>query len=313
MDEPTGHCFHRLVTRGNLDGIACASVFLEKYSEAAIDFVTSPPQAILMASRGDDVVTVADLPLNEDMAPLLNAAEGRVRLIDHHPTSLRSSHAVIDEGKSAAGALHDFLGRSERTSKIAALADHYERADSHLLRSCIQEYGMERIEHEAEILDLAWRFNVEDDRFRLATAQKLSSGLWPSEVHEILERSSAVQQSGRWAKAIDLIATNIETRGKVGVLDLRNRRLSLHGFGSVALSGAARDLGCDYTVLLHESRGNVTASLRSTAKTGVNLGNFVTEFTKIHGVDGGGHARSAGARITYDKADLLVDMLTASV
>jgi nanoRNase/pAp phosphatase (c-di-AMP/oligoRNAs hydrolase) len=39
----------------------------------------------------------------------------------------------------------------------------------------------------------------------------------------------------------------------------------------------------------------------------VNLGRFVEDFTAIHGLEGGGHPTSAGARIPVETTDLFLD------
>jgi len=47
--------------------------------------------------------------------------------------------------------------------------------------------------------------------------------------------------------------------------------------------------------------------LRGMEAGGVNLGRFVEDFTEVHGVDGGGHPTSAGARIPVETTDRFLD------
>lgn len=304
-----------LITRGNLDGIACAAVFLQQFPGSSVSFVTSPPAALrdLGAYNRPVEIYLADIPLTAELAEAMDARERPTVLIDHHPTAHRSEHAIIDLERSAAGVLHAFLEQPILSSNIAALADLYERSETFLLHSRSAISGRQRLEAEAAILDFAWRFNIEDDAFRLDAARSLSHGRWPSEVPLIAERWKAVLTSGRWGKALDQVRTGLEVRGSLGLLDLRGKRRSLQGFGSAALSKVARELDCGYTLMLHDSKDTATASLRSSRADGLDLGRFAEEFTREHGVGGGGHRSSAGARVPVHAADLLIDDLAAAV
>jgi hypothetical protein len=303
----------RLITRGNLDGIACAAVFLDRFPESAISFITSPPQAVAEAAedRTSDLVYIADVPLTDQLASHL-ANDGRTCLVDHHPTRCSSPRALIDPRRSAAGTLHDHLGSSPRTYHAAVLADLYERADSVLLSDAVLRFGRHRLAHETMVLDFAWRYNVEDDAFRWSAAASLATGLWPSESEAIALRYASVMQGQRWWRAVQRAGDRLEVRGGLAVLDLRYERLSLQGFGSMALVEAGRARGCRYALLVHDSRGSSIASLRSCGGTSINLGRFAERFTQEHGLEGGGHPSSAGARVPRQAADLLIEDLAAA-
>ncbi len=315
MGEHQDPWSRHLITRGNLDGMACAAVFLQRFPGSWVSFVTSPPAA-LREMKGDGrsrEIYLADIPLTAELAEAMGDDKRPTLLVDHHPTAQRSDRAVIDLERSAAGTLHAFLGQPAISSNIAALADLYERSETPLLEARSELYGRERMEAEATVLDFAWRFNVEDDAFRLLAARSLSEGCWPSEVSLITERWEAVLAGGRWGKALDRVRNSLEVRGDLGLLDLRGRKLSLQGFGSAALSKVARELECDYTLMLHDSKDTATASLRSSRKDGLDLGQFAEAFTRENGVGGGGHRSSAGARVPVHAADLLIDQLIAAV
>ncbi len=304
-----------LITRGNLDGIACAAVFLHRFPRSSVSFVTSPPAA-LMEVEADDLsgaIYLADIPLTAELVEVMDNGGRPVRLIDHHPTIHRTEHAIIDLERSAAGVLHEYLGRPTDCANVAALADLYERSETSLLDSRAAIFGRQRLEAEAAVLDFAWRFNIEDDGFRLDAARSLSHGCWPSEVPLITERWRAVLSGDRWGKALAQVRNGLEVRGDLGLLDLRGKRRSLQGFGSVALSEVARELECGYTLMLHDSNDTATASLRSARVDGLDLGRFAEAFTREHGVGGGGHRSSAGARVPVHAADRLIDDLAAAV
>jgi hypothetical protein len=304
----------RIITRGNVDGIVCAAVFLERFPEGEVTFISSPPSAA-RAAAGDVTSTqmiIADVPLNEELLAIVDS-DPRITLVDHHPSCADHPRAFVDRTRSAAGVLHDRLGAVAGVASAVALADLYERSDSKLLARSVNEIGRERTELEARILDFAWRCNVADDAFRLVAARELSRGLRPSECEAIMKRYGAVMNGDRWAKAVRRVRDRLEVRGGLAILDLRRERPSLHGFGAMALAQAARERGCGYAMLVHDSGRTSIASLRACGGTELDLGLFVQKFAVRHGAEGGGHHASAGVRVPREAADLLIDELTAAV
>ncbi|WP_019176435.1 DHHA1 domain-containing protein [Methanomassiliicoccus luminyensis] len=303
----------RLITRGNLDGIMSAAVFLDRFPGAEVTFVTSPPAAARALREGTapSCVYIADLSLTGELAAAVRSEAGRREIIvaDHHPIGEAVENAIIDEGRSAAGILHRCLGSSGRVRNIVALADLYEMSGTDVLRDAVREHGRERLEEECTIQDFAWRHNVEDDGFRLHAAAELAKGLWPSEVPAVMEKYRRVKESGRWNKALDTVRARLERRGAVGILDLRSGRTSLHGFGSKALLEVAREQECRYAVLIHGRNDAAVVSLRAVDPHGIDLGQFAEEFASRHGMGGGGHPASAGARIAREAAALMIDEL----
>lgn len=304
----------RIITRGNLDGIVCAAVFLGRHPEGEVTFISSPPSAAeaVAGDRGSGEIFIADVPLTGELATVLDR-DPRITVVDHHPPCAGHQRAIVDRSRSAAGVLHRHLGGPPALSRAVALADLYERSDSDLLAEEVRVFGRERLETEARILDFAWRNNVEDDAFRLEAARELATGLWPSESEAIVERYRAVMSGDRWTKAVRQVGKMLQVRGDLALLDLRRGRPSFHGFGSLALMEAARERGCGYALLLHDSRNSSIASLRACGSAGVDLGLFIQDFALRHGADGGGHPASAGARVPRDAADLLIDELAATV
>ena len=256
-----------LITRGNLDGIVSAAVFLRRFPRSPVRFVTSPAAAAgLLRSGGAEHAFLADIALTPSLASAVEEV-GRhrpVTLIDHHESSLRAEWAVIDVSTSAAGLMYHQLAVDGMDAAVS-LADLYENEDTPLLRSMMDRMGIETLRRETEVLDFAWRLNVKDDAFRLAAAEGLASGLLPSCVAEIAERHAEMVR---------------------------------------------RD-GCRYAVMINRGERESVVSLRSTAPGGVDLGRFVESFTAEHGVEGGGHPASAGARIPSDSAELLIEQLEA--
>lgn len=308
-----------LVTRGNVDGILSAAVVLAAHPSARVSFVPSSSMAVDVLRRdiGSDLV-LADLGLTPNLVRTLNAkakTRQRVLFIDHHQQSVSGADAlgthvvpVVREGASAASVTLDHLEVPELTH-LGAIADVVEHCSSRHYEDTVGRFGVHRVQVEACHLDFAWRFKVEDDRFRLQAARALSMGQWPSEVPEVRRRFLVVHNEGRYERAQVRAKERLRLRGDVAILDFGRRKPSLLGFGSRAMTAAAQSKGASVAVLVNRRPKLSSIALRGFSEE-VNLGRFVEEFTRHHGVAGGGHPASAGARIhTRDVPRFLDDLV----
>ena len=215
----------RLVTRGNLDGIVSAAVFLNRFPGSPIKFVTSPASAATMLhSIGGDIVYLADLSLTPELTHTVEHCDMEVRVIDHHPSTVRAKLCHHRYCVSSPLLYRVLEGRD--MDDVVALADLYERCDTPLLSAAIARHGWEVLKHEAEVLDFAWRIGVGDDAFRLEAATLLSSGSLPSCHPSILQRYDARVRGGGWDKALVSVREAMKFRGRIGVLELGKRRRS---------------------------------------------------------------------------------------
>ena len=57
----------------------------------------------------------------------------------------------------------------------------------------------------------------------------------------------------------------------------------------------------------HNSSFMIALALIGLCANGTDLGRFVEDFTSVHGLEGGGHPSSAGARIPVERTHLFVD------
>lgn len=307
-----------VVTRGNVDGILSAAAVLAACPRAKVTFVPSSSTAAdaVRKDLSHDLV-VADLGLTHALARAMNEkgdTRQAVVYLDHHQQSARGrdalkSHvtAVVHEGPSATSVVLDHL-EVERLAHLGAVADHIERCRSRFFTVTKGRHGLDRIEAEGRVLDYAWRLHVEDDRFRLAAARELSSGAWPSEVTEVVRRFRIVRNEGRFERAIDRAKRCLTVRRGVAILDKGRRMPSLLGFGMRAVTAAAEQSGAEVAVLVNRRDEMSGISLRSVDR-GPNLGRFAEEFTEEHGVAGGGHPTSAGARVHTDDVPMLIDQV----
>lgn len=302
---------NHLLTRGNVDGIVSAALFLARDPGTKVTFVPSGDMAVDVLRK--DIAShdfyLVDLGLTPRLIKTLNdKAKSRQRLhyLDHHEQSSLQLHelspdleGVVQQGVSAAGVAFDYLGLNGEHRHLVALADLVEYCPSPLLSALSEEVGRARMEEEARILDFAWRFRIDDDRFRIQAARRLSAGRWPSEVGEIKSRYLQMVNEGRWDKALERVRERVEYKHNVALLRFGRRKPSLFGFGSRALSQVAREAGAQIAILLNRRNQLSSLSLRRTGEDpdALNLGQFVTEFTKDHGIVGGGHPHSAGAKI----------------
>ncbi|MEA3165801.1 MAG: hypothetical protein QOJ26_667, partial [Thermoplasmata archaeon] len=151
---------------------------------------------------------LCDLGLTPRLIKTLNdkaKTRQKVTYLDHHEQSELQLDAldgemegVVRQGVSAAMVAYDHLGLNGAHRHLVALADLVEYCDSPLLKDVQKDVGMERLEEEARMLDFAWRYRVDDDRFRYHAARKLATGRWPSEVSEVKARYHQMVNENRW-------------------------------------------------------------------------------------------------------------------
>jgi hypothetical protein len=314
-----------IITRGNVDGIVSSSFCLAIHPDARVSYVPSATSAVELLRK--DLSTrhfyLVDIGLTPKLIKTLNmkARTGqRVTLIDHHQQTALHAHelgahveAVIGEGGSAASvALDHFdavgaLPVTEELSRLAAVADMVEYGTSRHLEAALAQFGDERLEEEAEHLDFAWRLEIEDDRFRANTGRRLAKGLWPSEVPEVKRRYLQMVNENRWLKARERVRSRVVFRNNVALLHFGKRKPSLLGFGTRALTSVAREAGASVAMLVNRRKDLASIALRATGDTTMNLGLFVEEFTREHGIVGGGHPTSAGAKINSRDLAMFLD------
>jgi oligoribonuclease NrnB/cAMP/cGMP phosphodiesterase (DHH superfamily) len=250
-------------------------------------------------------VVLADLALVPDLEKGIMEImpEREVITIDHHQphaTSEVQSTLVVRGGMSAASVLYHHLGLDGEMRKLVAIADLMEYCETDLLEEEIEVHGLKRVFDEARVLDFSWRLEIGDDLFRTQASARLSRGVWPSEVGMIKRRYLQVVNEQRWPKALARVSSNLLIRGETAVLESHDKNRSLYGFGTRALVEVARKKGCNYAVMVNQRKQHSSVSLRGLRPDGVNLGRFVEDFTAIHGLEGGGHPTSAGARIPVE-------------
>jgi hypothetical protein len=252
-----------------------------------------------------------DLGLTPRLIKTLNdksKTRQRVTYLDHHEQSELNLDqldddldGVVRQGMSAAGVAFEHLGLGDGHRHLVALADLVEYCPSPLLSRFESAVGKARMAEEARILDFSWRFRVDDDRFRGQAARRLAHGKWPSEVPEICARYLQMVNEGRWDRALERVRERVELKHNVALLRFGRRKPSLFGFGSRALSHVAKEAGAHVAVLLNRRNNLSSLSLRRTGlgsdEQAMNLGAFVSGFTQEHGIVGGGHPHSAGAKI----------------
>ncbi|MEA3189749.1 MAG: single-stranded-DNA-specific exonuclease [Thermoplasmata archaeon] len=302
-----------LLTRGNVDGIVSAALFLAKDPTTKVSFVASGDLAVdvLRKDISSHEFFLVDLGLTPRLIKTLNdksKTRQRVTYLDHHEQSELQLDAldddldgIVQQGVSAAGVAYEHLGLGEDHRHLVALADLIEYCPSPLLAHFEAAVGTARMEEEARMLDFAWRFRVDDDRFRAQAARRLATGRWPSEVPEIRSRYLQMVNEARWDRALERVRERMELKHNVALLRFGRRKPSLFGFGSRALSHVAKEAGAHVAVLLNRRNNLSSLSLRRTGLEpdgeAMNLGAFVSGFTQEHGIVGGGHPHSAGAKI----------------
>lgn len=318
-----------VITRGNVDGIVSSSFCFALHPDARVSYVPSATSAVELLRK--DLSTrhfyVVDIGLTPKLIKTLNLkgrTGQRVTLIDHHQQTSIHAHellphveTVIGEGGSAASiALDHLAGRglevTDELSRLAAVADLVEYGTSVHLQRAVAQFGPDRLEEEAEHLDFSWRLEIEDDRFRALTGRKLAKGLWPSEVGEVKRRWLQMVNENRWLKAQERVRSRVVLKNNVALLHFGKRKPSLLGFGTRALTSVAREAGASVAMLVNRRKDQASIALRATGVTDLNLGLFVEEFTRQHGIVGGGHPTSAGAKINSRDLPFFLDEVFCS-
>ena len=301
-----------------MDGILSAAAILHIHPKARLSFVPSSSAAVDVIRRDiAQPLIVADLGLTPGLVRAMNdksKTRQSVLFLDHHQQSTRGIDAlslavtpVVAEGASATSVVLDHFG-IEHLSHLGAVADVVEFCSSPHLSATRRSVGRKRIAREARAMDYAWRYQVEDDRFRVRSAQALSLGMWPTEVPEVQRRFLIVHNENRYERALERAHERMRIRGHVAILDFGKRKPSLLGFGTRALSAAAQQQGAQVAVLVNRRSRLSSVSLRG-FEPEPNLGLFVEQFTQRHGLVGGGHPSSAGARIHTRDLPLFLDSL----
>ncbi|HLF16573.1 MAG TPA: hypothetical protein VI796_03975 [Candidatus Thermoplasmatota archaeon] len=296
-----------------MDGIISAALFLARDPATKVTFVPSGDMAVeaLRKDIGSEEFYLVDLGLTPRLAKTIHdkaKTRQRVCYLDHHQQSSDGWAGIegdtdgeVRQGVSAAGVAYDYLGLNGDHKHLVAIADLIEYCPSPLLSEVESAVGHDRMVEEARMLDFAWRFRVDDDRFRVQAARRLAAGRWPSEVQEIKSRYYQMLNEKRWDQALERVRERVELKHNVALLRFGRRKTSLFGFGSRALAEVARELGARVAVLLNRRSSLSSLSLRRTGSpadgSDLNLGRLVADFTAEHGVVGGGHPHSAGAKI----------------
>ncbi|MCE5295941.1 MAG: DHH family phosphoesterase [Euryarchaeota archaeon] len=286
-----------------------------------ISFITSPRAAAnaLGKDRMSKEVYLVDVALTDDVAESVRARKGSQTIfaVDHHPSSVLEELdgiKIVEEGRSAAGVLHKYLKASPNLKKLVAIADQLEYCDTDVLHDVLKRHGQQKVNDEAMVLDFSWRLNIDDDEFRTIASQHLSEGAWPSQICAIKRRYLQVVNENRWPKAISRVKAGLQVRDKVGIFQCNEKNRSLYGFGTRALVEVAHRWGCSYALMLNDRKENCSVSIRGMDPRGMDVGQFVEDFVTRHGMDGGGHPTSAGARIPLPVETRFVDeFVSASV
>lgn len=317
-------CFSRdirdkhIITRGNVDGIVSAAIFLRKFPEAKVTFVTSPnagAKALSLDTASDEVYLV-------DLAPVPDLVEAaRVRrssqsltLVDHHPSSLAiECETLVQDGVSAANVLFNHIHPGDDMRKLVAMADLVEYMPTLLLDQEMRRHGRQKVDQESMVLDFAWRLIIDDDRFRYTAAKQLAHGTWPSQIDAVKRRYIQVVNEKRWPRALAKVESCLKVRGPLGIMDEMDRNRTLYGFGTRALVEVAYRHGCNYAVMINPRGHYSSVSVRGMALDTIDLGRFVEDFTTENGVDGGGHPKAAGARIPTESNVLFINQLMERV
>jgi hypothetical protein len=153
-----------ILTRGNVDEIVSAALFLACNPTSKVRFFPSGDQAVDVMRKdiSSSKFYLVDLCLTPRLIKTLNdKTRQRAVYLDHHQQSQElwnhldhTTEGVIRQGISAAGVAHDYLALPSGHEHLVALADHIEYCPSGICKRPLMRM-VPSIADEARMLDFA--------------------------------------------------------------------------------------------------------------------------------------------------------------
>lgn len=256
-----------LITHTDLDGVGCA-VLWTATTGAPYRLVDNgdvdEAVAIGLAEAGE--LVLADHSIKEPSVPLVEAhiaRGGRFTMLDHHKSALPLAvhpWATIDQDRSGAGLLFDYLGRPERLRELAELVEDHDLWRHTDPRSS-QLAGLLGMLGEQRFLA---RF-VADPRVTFTDGELL--------LMEVEARREA-----------DYIARRLDEAEVIEIDGARWALVFAEEYRSTLADALFERFGVDATAIVNANSPKVTVSMRGRSVD-------VSLIGEAHG--GGGHARAA--------------------
>lgn len=304
-----------IIAHGDADGICAAALVKTIYPGALVMFSKSTQlhkvlKEIDRRINTMDVLFIVDVAISQKskdyvLERLKKAKEKyTIYYYDNHvlPSSIKDLnlkeyvHKYISDKKSSSSAVvfGELYDMSTINLKIynyqamlgayGAIAD-YAR-DCPFLQSMLDLYDESNTYYQAFLLKQASRV-IEDDAMKRTIVDKLSVGILPSEIFEVVE--AARMASREVSVAINFIQTHAKKFGDLGII-IECPIASMGHNAYVAATMTDSRIG----VAIRRQGGNTYFVLRRRQQETIHLGKLATKVAEDLGCDGGGEEATAG-------------------
>lgn len=314
----------RILPHGDTDGICAAALVKARFPEAEVWFSRA---VTLLRDLQQEVepgmtIFILDVAINEAQKVQIFermhelAGKGEVIYIDHHPLppdtlkkDLPVTQLMHSVGESASALVFKFLQAGldpdlDRVALWGAIADYTEGAK--IVQEGLNKYDRRTIYMEAGLLSQALDQAAGDYRYKREVVKKLSQGLPPSEIPQIVEY--ALKATKREWEVWRYVKEHVKREDNIAIVyDLPSGSLGKAALYALGVTGA--DIG----ICTRQNENEVDMSLRRRAGVTVDLNTLLRRITARIGGSGGGHEAAAGATIPIELFNIFLDTFKKEV
>ncbi len=311
------------MAHGDTDGICSAALARARFPEAEVWF-TRPitlPRDLKEIEPGTTVI-ICDVAISETHKEELFknirelAHRDEVIYIDHHPIppetlrrdvpATQFAHEIGVSTSELAFKLfiQDPKSNLDRVALWGAIGDYCEETD--FVRDGISKYDRRTIYMEAGLLSQALGEAAGDYNYKRDVAIKLSQGVPPTEIPEIVDR--AVKATKREWKVYEYVKKHVVREGNIAIIrDLPSGSLGKAAMHALGITDA------DVGICARKDGEEVDISMRRRAGAKIDLNEMLRHITARLGGSGGGHEGAAGASIPASLLDVFLEMVRKEI
>ncbi|MHA2504385.1 MAG: hypothetical protein ACXAE3_16140 [Candidatus Kariarchaeaceae archaeon] len=328
-----------IVAHGDADGICSSAIIKTKFPGALVLFSKASTlhkviKEVERWTKSIDYLFILDIAINpksqEFVLDRLKKVKEKYEIyfIDNHllPWEIKQSgveevdiHQYVDhyvrheKCSSSVMTFHTLYGDAENLvvknrkaamlAAFGAIADYAKECD--LLKQVVSTYDETSIYYQAFLLKQASRI-IQDDELKRTISDKLSVGILPSEIFEVVE---AARESSREVDvAINFIQEHAERMGNLGVL----MECPVASMGHNAFV-TATTTGAPVGVAISRRNGFAYFVLRRQHDQDIHLGELATVVARDLDIDGGGEKATAGITADDTLINEVLDILDSRV
>ena len=313
----------KILAHGDADGICSAALVKTRFPEAEIWFTR--PITLLRDLKEIELgaaVFILDIAISEThKAQIFQrmrelAQRDEVVYIDHHPLppdtlkeDVPATQLVHTIGSSASELTfrlfqHELDPDLDRVALWGAIADYAEGTE--LVRDGLSKYDRRTIYMEAGLLSQALGEAAGDYHYKREVVLKLSQGVPPSEISEIVNRA-LIATKREW-EVWRYVRDHATREGNIAIVyDLPSGSLGKAALYALGMTGA------DVGLCTRKDERDVDISIRRRVGVQIDLNELLRSITARIGGSGGGHAGAAGATIPVEFFSTFLETLKKEI